>query len=98
MEDNAKDLADKDAVLKDPGQQYALLSQTLYGVSLSLSVKEATLHRSMAPVEDEVDGEKALQTWVDLINYIRVMGDDCMATSQDTCDSTVAQMKLKNLG
>lgn len=32
---------------------------------------------------------------MNLINYIRVLGDDCMVTIQDTYDFTVAQLKLK---
>lgn len=96
MGDSAKTLADKDAALKDLCLKYALLSRTLYGVSLSSAMKEATIWRSMAPVEDEVYGEKALQTRADMINYIRVLEDDYAATSQDTYDSTVAYLKLKN--
>lgn len=64
----------------------------------SSTVKEAALRRSLAHAEDETDEEKTLQTREDLINYIPVLGDDCFATSQDTYDSTIAQMKLKNPG
>lgn len=39
LADSAKALADKDATLKDRSLQYALLSRTLYGVSLSSTVK-----------------------------------------------------------
>lgn len=53
-------------------------------------VKEAALRRSMAPVKDETGEERALPTRVELINYIRFLGDDCLAIDHDTYDSTVA--------
>lgn len=92
--DTAKALAEKDATLRDLGLQHVLLARTLFGVTLSSAVKEVALQWSMAPTEDEVDMEKALQTRADLINYIHVLGDDCMANAQDTYASTVAQLKF----
>ncbi|XP_058775553.1 uncharacterized protein LOC131649814 [Vicia villosa] len=88
----------KEAALVDVQGQYTLLSRTLYGTMLSSSVREASLRRSQAPAEDESEEEKALLTRADLIQYIRVLGSDCVAAAEDTFHSTVAQLKLKNPG
>lgn len=39
---------------------------------------------SLSPATDETGEEKALQTWANLISYIRILGDDCLATGQNT--------------
>lgn len=95
---SAKALAEKEASLRGMGLKHAFLIRTLYGLTLCSAVREVALKRSMAPVEDEIDGERALQAWVDLVNNIRVLGDDFLATAQDTYDSTISQQKLNNLG
>ncbi|XP_058782842.1 uncharacterized protein LOC131657462 [Vicia villosa] len=89
-------LSAKEVALAVVQGQYTLLYRNLYGVMMSSSVKEASLRRYQAPAEDETDEEKALLTRADLIQYIRVLGGDCVAAAEDTYNSTVAQLKLKN--
>ncbi|XP_058767921.1 uncharacterized protein LOC131641640 [Vicia villosa] len=91
-------LTAKEDALADVQGQYTLLFRTLYGAMLSSSVKEVSLRRSPAPAEDETEEERALLTRADLIQYIRVLGGDCVAAAEDTYNSTVAQLKLKNPG
>lgn len=83
-------MTEKEAPLRGIGLQHALLIMTLYGLTLSSAVTEATLRRSMAPAENEIDGERVLRTLADLVNYIRVLGDDCVAIAYDIYDSTIA--------
>ncbi|XP_058757696.1 uncharacterized protein LOC131630939 [Vicia villosa] len=89
-------LSAKEDALDDVQGQYTLLYRTLYGVMLSSSIREASLRWFLAPAEDEIDEEKALLTRADLIQYIRVLGKDCVAAAEDTYNSIVAQLKLKN--
>ncbi|XP_058726104.1 uncharacterized protein LOC131597420 [Vicia villosa] len=91
-------LSVKEDTLADVQGQYTLLSRTLYGAMMSSSVREASLRRSQAPVEDESEEERALLTRADLIQYIRVLGSDCVAAAEDTYNSTVTQLTLKNPG
>lgn len=73
-----------------------MLIHTLYGVMQSATVKDIALRRSLAPAEDERDEDKVLLTQVDLVGYIRVLGDDCLATGHDTYDSTISQLRIIN--
>ncbi|XP_058741879.1 uncharacterized protein LOC131614286 [Vicia villosa] len=91
-------LSAKEDALADVQGQYTLLSRTLYRAMMSSSVKEASLRQSQAPAEDDTEEERALLTRADLIQYIRVLGGDCVAAAEDTYNSTVAQLKLKNPG
>lgn len=45
-----------------------------------------------------MDEKKALLTRADLIGYIWVPGDDCLATSHDTYDSSIAQLRIVDQG
>ncbi|XP_058783577.1 uncharacterized protein LOC131658282 [Vicia villosa] len=87
----ASALEEKDQLLKEQDEE-------LDAVKARLNEQEASLRHSQAPAEDESKEEKALLTRADLIQYIRVLGSDCVATAEDTYHSTVAQLKLKNPG
>lgn len=80
----------------DPGFQHAFLVKTLRDVLLGFVGQESVLRHSLAPAADETDEKKTLQTWASLIVHIRVLKDDRMETAQDTYNSTVSQLKIKN--
>ncbi|XP_058785349.1 uncharacterized protein LOC131660187 [Vicia villosa] len=68
------------------------------GEELTVVRGGASLRHSQAPAEDETEEERALLTRADSIQYIRVLGGDSVVATEDTYNSTVAQLKLKNPG
>ena len=62
-----------------------------------LNARVRELERVVAPVEEEIDDEKALQTRAELISQIRQLKQDILDTLRYGFNIALAQLKIVNI-